>query len=291
LYAEKGIGESLVNLYKENDKILLSKVKSSGDVKGDILKAVNLIGGFEKTLQKGDEILLKPNFNSADPPPASSDPEFVKAMIELLYEHGAAKVILGESSMQFLSTKKVLEKIGMTEIAKEAGAEIVIFDKEKWVKVPVGGKYVKSVGLPETALRAKKLVCVCNMKTHSLARFSMSLKLAFGFVKRRQRIRFHMGKLQKKIADLNLVVHPNLIVMDGRQCFIAGGPFKGEVRTPDLVLASGDRVSIDVEGIKVIESFEGADLKNDPWSYDQIKRAVELGIGAKSSQDYKVITE
>ncbi len=291
MHAEKGIGESLVNHYKENDKILLSKVKSSGHVKGDILKAVNLIGGFEKTLQKGDEILLKPNFNSADPPPASSDPEFVKAMIELLYEHGAAKVILGESSMQFLSTKKVLEKIGMTEIAKEAGAEIVIFDKEKWVKVPVGGKYVKSVSLPETALRTKKLIYVCNMKTHSLARFSMSLKLAFGFVRRRQRIRFHMGNLQKKIADLNLVVHPNLIVMDGRQCFIAGGPFKGEVRNPNIVLASGDRVSIDVEGIKVIESFEGADLKDDPWSYDQIKRAVELGLDAKSSQDYKVISE
>jgi len=58
--------------------------------------------------------------------------------------------------------------------------------------------------------------------------------------------------------------------MDGRRCFITGGSFKGEVRTPNLVIASGDRVAIDVEGIKVLESFEGADLKDDPWSYDQI---------------------
>jgi uncharacterized protein (DUF362 family) len=59
-----------------------------------------LIGGFNMMIKKGDQVLLKPNFNSADLPPASSDPRFLKAMVELLYEYGAGKVILGESSWQ-----------------------------------------------------------------------------------------------------------------------------------------------------------------------------------------------
>lgn len=48
---------------------------------------------------------------------------------------------------------------------------------------------------------------------------------------------------------------------------------------------------MDVESIKIIESFDGAVLKDDPWSYTQIKRAVELGLGAKSEQDYRVVSE
>ena len=67
--------------------------------------------------------------------------------------------------------------------------------------------------------------------------------------------------------------------MDGRKCFITKGPAKGEVREPKLILASKNRIAIDVEGIKVIQSFSGNSLKNiDPWQIPQIKRAKEFGI-------------
>jgi uncharacterized protein (DUF362 family) len=92
------------------------------------------------------------------------------------------------------------------------------------------------------------------------------------------------------MADLNLVIHPDLIIVDGRKCFITGGPFHGEVREPNVVLASGDRIAIDVEGIKIIESFEGAKLKENPWSYTQIRRAVALRLGVRNEQEYEVIT-
>lgn len=285
----EGIGKATINHYREDGKVLVSKVSSTGNLKEDILESVNLIGGFNKIIEEGDEILLKPNYNSADAPPASSDPDFVKTVIGLLYAHGASKVILGESSMQMRTTRKVMRKTGALAKAEEAGAELLFFDEGKWVKVDVGGKYLKKISLPETALKAKKLVYVCCMKTHFRAKFSMSLKLAFGFVKGSERLAFHFRKLQEKIVDLNLVVHPNLIIMDGRRCFITGGPSHGEVRVPNVVMATGDRIANDVEGIKVIESFEGANLKSAPWSYTQIRRAVELGLGVKNEQEYRVV--
>lgn len=286
---EEGIGRGRVNPYKKDGKALVSKVTNVDNPTEAILNSVNLIGGFQKIVEKGDEILLKPNFNTADSPPGSSDPDFVKAVIELLYEHGAGKVVLGESSMLRLSTRKVLEETKMMEKAEEAGAEVVVFDEGKWVKVATRGKYLKEVSLPETALKAEKVVYVCCMKTHRWAKFTLSLKLAVGFMKPSERMRLHMRNLEEKIADLNLVVHPDLIIMDGRKCFISGGPATGELRSPDVVLASGDRVAIDVEALKIIESFEGASLKDDPWSYTQIHRAVELELGVKNEQEYKVI--
>jgi uncharacterized protein (DUF362 family) len=128
------------------------------------------------------------------------------------------------------------------------------------------------------------------MKTHFRADFSLSLKLAFGFTKGSERMGFHLSHLKEKLVDLNLVVHPNLIILDGRKCFITGGPFHGDVREPNVILASGDRVAMDVESIKIIESFDGAKLTESPWSYAQIRRAVSLGLGVKSEQEYTVLS-
>ncbi len=285
----EGIGKLKVNPYTRDGKVLVSKVANIQNLKESISKVVDVIGGFTKLVEKGDEVLLKPNYNSVDPPPASSEPEFVRTVIELLYEHGAGRVVLGESSMQGLTTRKVMEKTGTLEKVRDTGAELVFFDEGKWVEVNVGGEYLKTASLPERALQLDKVIYCCCMKTHFRADFSLSLKLAFGFVKGSERLAFHLRHLKEKIVDLNLVVHPNLIIMDGRKCFITGGPFHGEVREPNIILASGDRVAIDVEAIKTIESFEGAKPKDDPWSYTQIRRAVELGLGVKNEQEYEVI--
>jgi len=292
LSADVGIGRIRENPFKKGSKVLVSKVPSANgqDLKGKILKAVDLLGGFSKVIEKGDEILLKPNFNTGDAPPGSSDPDFVKAVIELLYEHGASKVVLGESSMFSLSTRKVLEDTGMLQKAEEAGAEVVPFDEGKWVKVSTGGEYLSKVSLPERALTANKVVYVCCMKTHRWAKFTLSLKLAVGFMKPSERMLLHARNLEEKIVDLNLVVHPDLIIMDGRKCFISGGPACGELRNPNVVMASGDRIATDVEAVKLIESFEGSNLDADPWSYTQIRRAVALEIGVRKEDEYKVVS-
>jgi len=278
------------NPFTLDGKVLLSKVAGTGNLKEVILKAVDLIGGFNKVIDKGDQVLLKPNFNSADSPPASTDPQFLKAIVELLFEHGAGKVIVGESSWQLLCTRKALEQTGTTATLKDSGADMAFLDEEKYVRVKVGGEYLKEVSLSEKAMHVDKIVYSCCMKTHFRADFSLSLKLAFGFTKKSERNGFHIRHLKEKLIDLNLVVHPNLIIMDGRKCFISGGPFSGHVQNPNVILASGDRVAIDVESIKILESFEGSKLKNNPWSYMQIRRATALGLGVKSEDEYKVVS-
>ncbi len=287
--AGRVIGKANGNLFTRDGKSLVSMISSAADLKRNILKAVDLIGGFDRIVEKNDEFLLKPNFNTDDPPPASSDPDFAKAVIELLYEHGAAKVILGESSMVSTSTRRVLENTGMMRKAEEAGAEVVCFDEGKWVKVDTGGEHLKKASLPERALKEKKLVHVCCMKTHKWAKFTLSMKLSVGFMKPSERLLLHSRHLEEKIADLNLVVRPCLAVIDGRSCFINGGPACGELRNPNIVMASGDRIALDVEAVKVIASYEGTSLTQDPWHYTQVRRAIDLGLGARSEQEYIVI--
>ena len=285
----KIIGNPLTNTYLKKGKSLVSKVKSKGNPREDILNAVNSIGGFKKVISKGDKVLLKPNYNSSDVPPASTDPQFLKALVELLYENGAGKVVVGESSWQAQKTRNTMEETRTLKALKGTGAEIAFFDEGGFVNVKVDGDYLKTVNLSEEAMGFDKLIYSCCMKTHFRADFSLSLKLGFGFTKKTDRLGFHLVYLKEKLVDLNLVLHPNLILMDGRTCFISGGPFKGEIRKPNLVLASGDRLAIDVESIKVICSYEGSTLNRDPWSYTQIQRAVVLGLGARNEEGYIVL--
>ena len=71
------------NLFVRNSRSLVSKVAYKGNLRESIELSVSLIGGIKKLVNKGDIILLKPNYNTADPFPGSSDPEFIKAVIDM----------------------------------------------------------------------------------------------------------------------------------------------------------------------------------------------------------------
>lgn len=103
-------------------------------------------------------------------------------------------------------------------------------------------------------------------------------------------ITFHLRHLHEKLAELGLVVRPDLIIMDARKVFIKGGPAKGELREPNLVLASANQVAIDVEGVKTLQGYTGNSLEGrDPWNLVQIEHAVKLGLGPHNEREYEVV--
>jgi len=259
----------------------VSRIRVERDLKEAILKAVDLVGGFERFINRGEVVFLKPNFNTADPFPASTDPEFLKAVVELFYDYGAKLVMIGESSTMTLNTRRVMEKLKIFDLLKlEPPPRIYVFEEGDWVKKEIPeGKYLKRVSLPRILDRPDRLILLPCLKTHSYTQFTGSLKLAIGFIKPSERVRLHLSHLQEKIAELNKIIHPNLIIMDARKCFINKGPEKGETRAPGLILSSTERVAIDVEGIKIIQSFKGNSLKGiDPRQLPQIKKALEIGV-------------
>jgi uncharacterized protein (DUF362 family) len=135
--------------------------------------------------------------------------------------------------------------------------------------------------MPRSAYEADKMVYLPCMRTHTLGAFSGAIKLAFGFVAPGQRRSFHLSHLQEKLAEISLCWQPDLIIMDGRKAFVSGGPNKGQLVEPGLVLASGDLVAIDVEAIKVLLGYRASNkLPANPWELPQIATALKHGLGA-----------
>ncbi len=260
---------------------MVSRVLVGNNLKKAISQAVDSIGGFKKFIKKGEVVLLKPNFNTADPFPASTDLEFLRTVVELVYEQDPKIVMLGDSSTMSLNTRNVMEELKIFDLEEmKRPPKIYIFDERKWVKKEIpNGKYLKKVYVTEYLDRADKLILLPCLKAHSLSQFTGSLKLSVGFMKPFHRVRLHLRHIQEKIAELNKIINPDLIIMDARKIFINKGPSKGDLREPNLILASADRIAVDVEGIKIIQSYKGNSLKNiDPWELPQIKKAVELRI-------------
>jgi uncharacterized protein (DUF362 family) len=260
----------------------VSRVVAGGDLRASVARSLALLGPLELAIERGDRVLVKPNFNSPDPYPASTDLEFLRAVVELLLEAGA-KVTIGESSGGiWRPTRKVLGKLGVFELVHQLGVELVVFEDEAddWVRIKIDGDYLSSVTMPRSAYEADKIVYLPCMKTHALARFTGALKLAVGFMHPGERRALHARFLEQKVAEISLCWQPNLIIMDGRKAFVSGGPDKGQLEEPGLVFASGDLVAIDVEAMKALLTYEAKNrLTADPWQSLQIVTALKHGLG------------
>jgi uncharacterized protein (DUF362 family) len=263
-------------------------IVSRGGCGPDIRKTVDLVlaglGPLSFAISRGDTVLVKPNFNSDDPPPASTDLTFLKVMLEILLELGA-KVTVGESSGGiWRPTSKVFNRLHLYELTHSLGVRLIAFEEEHndWVRIAINGEFLHSVVMPRSAYEADRLVYLPCLKTHRLARYSGALKLAFGFVNPGERRAFHLKYREEKLAEISLCWQPDLIVMDGRKAFVTGGPQRGQVVEPNVILASGDMVAIDVEAVKVLLSYKARNLLfSDPSELPQIITASKhrLGVG------------
>ena len=274
-----------------NERFSISKVRVDGILREAIKKSIELIGGLKAIIKPGDTVTIKPNLNTADPNPASSDPEFIKILGELILEAGAKELQIVDSSTLYMTTRDVAKKIGLTKVADELGAQLIFLDEHPWEKVDFPkARYLRSGSIGKPVLNGGKLVLVPNLKTHRFAKYTGAMKLFVGWLRPRDRIRLHIRHLDEKLVDLASFFNPDLIVMDARKCFVTRGPEAGQVETPNLVLASTDMVSIDVEGIRIIQNYKAENkLKMDVWSVPQIKHAVELGLGASNDDEIEIV--
>ncbi len=282
------------NPYVREGRALVSFVMAGQDLKGDIRKTIDLLGGLEKSIKPRDRVLLKPNFNSDDPPPGSTAMDFLVAVIDILREHGVQKISVGEScGRPWAPTAKVFGGAGLSTRMAEAKIPLLDFDQSKYIDVPIGGEYLDFIAYPKDLEDFDKIIYLPTMKTHYVAGFSMSLKLTVGLTHLADRSLLHADNNQfvsQRAAEMSIAVKPDLILMDGRISFVSGGPAIGLAVHPGVILASGDPVALDVQGVRLLQNYAAVNhLGMDAWSLPQIKTAVKHGLGIQRDEDLLLI--
>jgi uncharacterized protein (DUF362 family) len=245
-------------------------------------------------------VLIKPNFNTADVCPGSTHNDTLKALIEKIWAMGAKTVSLGERS--YPPTRTVMEQKGVLPLLSELDVRVIDFDAlaaQDWVRVDVKGSHWKDgFRVARPILEAECLVSTCCLKTHQYGGvFTLSLKLHVGVVPTARNGFDYMRELhasphqRRLIAEINAPFKTHLVVLDGIDAFVDGGPMDGKRAKGNVFLASADRVAADAVGLAVLKHLGSNEriMRTRIFDQEQIARAVELGIGAGSPADIDLV--
>ena len=77
---------------------------------------------------RGNTVLLKPNFNSADPAPGSTHADVLRALVTELQNMQAKSITVGDRSGMG-NTRKVMEQKSIFALGKELGFTSIVFDE------------------------------------------------------------------------------------------------------------------------------------------------------------------
>jgi uncharacterized protein (DUF362 family) len=281
------LGLGGVSMAMEKSRVSLVRTENRKSGVSDSIKALNI------NPVKNRDVLIKPNFNTADLVPGSTHNDTLVSLVEEVWSMGARSVSLGERS--YPPTKQVMDQKGILPLMEKLNVRIINFDdlKDKdWVHVkPKDSHWQDGFRVARPILESECLISTCCLKTHQYGGvFTMSLKLHVGVVPTTRHGYGYMGELhssphqRKLIAEINSPFKPALVVLDGIDAFVDGGPMTGKRAKGNVFLASTDRVAVDAVGVAILKVLGSNDqiMKPKIFQQEQIARAAEIGLGASS---------
>ncbi len=250
-------------------------------------KAIALMGGMKKFVEKGQTVVVKPNiaWNKTPEFGANTNPLLVKSIIEHCFGAGAKKVYVLDH-IGFLSAgmeRKCYRNSGIEDAAKSAGALVAPADNEKYyqkVDIPEA-KVLKTVAVHEKILEADVFINVPILKDHSFARLTIAMKNLMGAIW--DQMSYHSIGLDECIADFCLFKKPDLNIVDAYRVMTQNGP-QGmsleDVTMKKTLLISKDIVAVDSAAAKIFGMA--------PETVNYIKMGHELGVGNINLHELKI---
>ena len=244
-------------------------------------RGVRAIGGMEKLVSKGDNVVIKPNIAWDRRPEfaVNTNPFVVSALVGICMEAGANKVSVFDHTCATNPGTSYISS-GIEKAAKEVGADVRFVNKDLFrdIKIP-GGKALDTWPFYEKLIYQDEVDVLINVpiaKQHSASRLSMALKNTLGMVGGNR------GSLHKdihpKIADLNKVVKVDLTILDAFRTLKRHGPTGGRLEDVDNNFENARRLVFCVDPVAVdsygatLFGYQGKDI-------GYIRESYEAGLG------------
>ncbi len=271
------------------------------DHRDGVLRALRL---FDPVQVRGKFVVIKPNLNSSHPFPGSTHEATLRTLIEVCQTGGAREILVADRSGMG-DTEAVIRAKGLDKMGREMGVRVLALETMPaagWTRRSIpSGHWQQGLLFPAAFEQADVIISTCCLKTHRFGgQFTMSLKNSVGMVARHgpdghdYMREIHGSPLQRTlIAEINTLYRPAIIVLDGLQAFVDGGPEAGRLAQPGVVLAGFDRVAIDAVGVALLRmhGVSGPVAEGGIFDQEQIRRAVGLGLGVGSPGAIELLTD
>jgi uncharacterized protein (DUF362 family) len=260
-------------------------VTTGGEPEALVRQAIAALGGMEKFIARGANVVVKPNmcvayhtFEYA----ATTNPWVVGTLVKMALEAGAASVKVMD--YPFGGTQqRAYEISGIKEQVEASGGTMVNMLSYKYIKIEnPKAVTLKSLAVYDDILKADVLINVPIAKQHGSSRLTLGMKNLMGVIQDRSILHINLGQ---SIADLNALIKPQLTVVDAVRILTANGPTGGnlaDVRKLDTVIASPDVVAAD--------SFAASLFGMKPGDLDYIVFGTGMGLGRSDLQNLNIQT-
>ena len=191
--------------------------------------ALAAIGGIERFVKSGDDVIVKPNIcvdyhtyeYAATTNPRSSPRWSSCAWARAPSGCGSWTTPFGGSA------ESAYARSGIAEAVKAAGGEMEVMNPAKFRQTEIPeGRDITAWPVYQDVLTADVVINVPIAKHHSLARLTLGGKNLLGVIQDRSGIHANLGQ---RIADLVSLVRPTLTVVDAVRTLMAHGPTGGNL--------------------------------------------------------------
>lgn len=245
--------------------------------------ALKSIGGIERFVKSGFDVIIKPNICTDYHPyeyGATTNPVVVATLVKLALGAGARRVRVMDFPFGG-SAESAYAKSGIADAVASAGGEMELMNPNKFrsTAIPEGAS-IKEWPIYQDVLNCDLLIDVPIAKHHSSARVTVGCKNLLGVIQNRGGIHADMTQ---RIPDLVSVVRPGLTVVDAVRTLMRHGPTGGnldDVMMNNRVIASHDIVAADAYAATLL-GLTGADV---PY----IANAASRGLGVMDLTTIKV---
>ncbi|MFO7695132.1 MAG: DUF362 domain-containing protein, partial [Vicinamibacterales bacterium] len=231
----------------------------------------------ELGLRPTGRTLVKPNLVASGQlfTHAHTRAEFFEGVLLALRDRdagGVTELAVGERSGVTIPTRFAYAGAGYDQVIRRAQVRRYCFEEERQVEVPLRheGRLRDYVFVPESVAASDFLVNCPKFKAHPWTTVSFSMKNFIGIQDDRHRLIDHDHRLNAKVVDLQHVVQPGFIALDG----ITAG--QGPMLTPvpfdlGLVIMGDNQVAVDAVCCAIIGV--------EPGSVEHVRAAHEHGLG------------
>jgi uncharacterized protein (DUF362 family) len=259
--------------------------KDLNEVRRMMGQLFSLVGSAPKIIPPGSRVLIKPNLTVEEnlwERGVVTGPLFMQALVEEVQKARPAEIIIAEAIAIGLNTKKAFEANGYVEMARAAGARLLdLYDGDfEEIKTPEGG-LLKSAWVSKEVLRADFFINAPVLKTHFASTLTAAMKNLKGTTTYEEKKRFHYLGLNKAVAELNAVLKPHLIVVDGLIAMEGDGPIAGTPVGLNLLMAGTDAVAVDTVGARIMDI--------DPAEVLALCLAQGMGYGVWDEKEIQIL--
>lgn len=275
-----------MNRRMSNPTVALTRCEdySQPEIARSVAVQVELLGGLERFVSRGDTVLLKPNFIAprSRRHATQTDPAVLLEIAKLLKDFGA-KPFIGDSPA-WSNVFACVKALRMEEALKKMSVPVRQLNKPKKCLI---GKQDIEVGISSIALEADVIINIPKFKAHQQLVATFAVKNMFGCVSGKRKALWHFLKGRNPdefcelLIDIYKFLNPAFTIIDAVTVMDDLGPIRGRPRPLGWLLGGTEPIACETACCKLVNI--------NPLDIPIIRTAKKLQFGCSDSDKIKIV--